>query len=64
MMYGFNLANSRQLDLNLPLKSLIPVGDAVLDLVARFSYPKRTVGERVEMISCRCRRRPRGSRLP
>jgi hypothetical protein len=51
MMYGFNLANSRQLDLNLPLKSLIPVGDAVLDLVARFCYPKRTVGERVEMIS-------------
>jgi hypothetical protein len=51
MMYGFSLANSRQLNLNLPLKSLIPVGDAVLDLVARFSYPKRTVGERVEMIS-------------
>jgi hypothetical protein len=50
-MYGFRLGFGRQLDLNLPLKALIPLGDSILDLIAGFSYPKRTVGERVVMIS-------------
>jgi hypothetical protein len=51
MMYGFSLAFSTQLELNLPLQALIPVGDSILDLIARFSYPQRTASERVEMIA-------------
>ena len=52
-MYGYKLAFGRQFELNLPLKALIPVGDSMLDLIAGFSYPERTTGQRVVMISAR-----------
>ncbi len=53
LMYGFRLAHSRQLDLNLPLKTLMPLGESILDFLTRFTYPMRTQGERVVMISAR-----------
>ena len=51
LMYGFGTAYGRQFDLNLPIKVLMPFGESILDLVARFQYPQRTEGERVVMIS-------------
>lgn len=51
LMYGFGVAYGRQFTLNLPIKLLMPFGESILDLVARFQYPVRTVGERVVMIS-------------
>jgi hypothetical protein len=51
LMYGFRVAEGRQLELNLPLKALIPFGESTLDLVARYFYPQRTLGKRVVMIS-------------
>ena len=51
LMYGFGTAYGRQFDLNLPIKVLMPFGESILDLVARFQYPERTEGERVVMIS-------------
>ncbi len=50
-MYGLKVALSRQLDLKLPLRMVIPIGESVLELIAGFSYPERTIGERVVMIS-------------
>ncbi len=50
-MYGFGTAYGRQLKLNLPLRMLVPFGESVLDLAARFPYPVRTAGDRVVMIS-------------
>jgi hypothetical protein len=41
LMYGFGTAYDRQLTLGLPLKVLVPFGESILDLVARFqSGPK------------------------
>ena len=37
--------------MKLPLKMLIPIGESALELIAGFSYPDRTIGERVVMIS-------------
>ena len=51
LMYGFGTAHGRQLGLNLPLRLLVPFGESVLDLAVRFTYPIRTEGERVVMIS-------------
>jgi len=51
LMYGFGTAYGRQFTLGLPLKLLVPFGESILDLVARFQYPGRTEGERVVMIS-------------
>jgi hypothetical protein len=51
LMYGFGTAYGRQFDLNWPLRVLVPFGESILDLVARFQYPVRTEGERVVMIS-------------
>jgi hypothetical protein len=51
LMYGFGTAYGRQIDLILPLRVLVPFGESLLDLVARFQYPVRTEGERVVMIS-------------
>jgi hypothetical protein len=36
---------------NFVLRPLVPLGDAVRDVDARFRYPMRTLGEKVEMIS-------------
>ena len=51
LMYGFGTAYGRQLEINLPLRVLVPFGESVLDLAARFQYPVRTAGDRVVMIS-------------
>lgn len=51
LIYGFGTAYGRQFNLSLPLKILMPFGESILDLVARFQYPERTEGERVVMIS-------------
>ena len=51
LMYGFGTAHGRQLGLNLPLRLLVPFGESVLDLAVRFTYPMRTEGDRVVMIS-------------
>jgi hypothetical protein len=51
LMYGFGTAYGRQLDLNLPLKLLVPFGESNLDVIAYYPYPMRTTGERVVMIS-------------
>jgi len=51
LMYGFGTAYGRLLTINLTLKVLVPFGESILDLVARFQYPVRTEGERVVMIS-------------
>jgi hypothetical protein len=51
LMYGFGTAYGRQLTISLPLKVLVPFGESILDLVARFQYPERTEGERLVMIS-------------
>lgn len=50
-MYGLHVGYGRQLDLNFPLRMLIPFGESMLDLAARVAYPVRTEGERVVMIS-------------
>ncbi len=50
-LYGLQIASGRQVPLNLPLKVLVPLGESVMDLEARFRYPQRTVGEKVVMIS-------------
>lgn len=51
LMFGFSTGYGRQFDLNLPLRLLVPLGESLLDLAARFQYPQRTEGERVVMIS-------------
>jgi hypothetical protein len=51
LMYGFGTAYGRQLELNLPLKLLVPFGESILDVVACHPYPQRTWGQRVVMIS-------------
>ncbi len=51
LMYGFGTAYGRQLELNLPLRVLVPLGESLLDLAVRFPYPRRTEGDRVVMIS-------------
>jgi hypothetical protein len=50
-LYGLQIASGRHVPLNVPLKILIPLGESVMDLEARFRYPQRTTGENVVMIS-------------
>ncbi|MFO0887745.1 MAG: hypothetical protein U0790_01220 [Isosphaeraceae bacterium] len=50
-LYGLEVGYGRRVELNLPLKMLVPFGEAVLDVLARVPYPQRTRGERVVMIS-------------
>lgn len=50
-LYGLRVAHGRQLELNLPFKLLIPLGESMFDLLTRFQYPLRTEGEAVVMIS-------------
>ena len=49
--YGLQIASGRQVPLNMALKMLVPLGESLMDLEARFRYPQRTVGEKVVMIS-------------
>lgn len=51
VLYGFKTGHARQIELNRPLKMLLPLGESVFDLLERFQYPVRTQGETVVMIS-------------
>jgi hypothetical protein len=50
-LYGLRISYGREIPQNLPLKLLIPLGESLMDLEARFRYPIRTAGEKVVMIS-------------
>src|SRR5207248_7128628 len=50
-LYGLNVAAGREIPLNLPLKLLMPLGESLMDLEARFRYPQRTAGAKVVMIA-------------
>jgi hypothetical protein len=50
-LYGLKAGYGRQVELNYPLKMLIPFGESCFDLMSRFVYPVRTEGETVVMIS-------------
>jgi hypothetical protein len=51
VLYGLRLGYGRQLVIDLPLRMLVPFGESMFDLLARFQYPVRTGGETVVMIS-------------
>jgi hypothetical protein len=51
ILYGLRAGFGRQIELKLPLKMLMPLGESVFDLLTRFEYPVRTEGETVVMIS-------------
>jgi hypothetical protein len=61
-LYGLRLNSSRLIVLDLPIKLLIPFGESIMDLEARFRYPERTEGETVVMIAASGRFPPRRSR--
>lgn len=50
-LYGLQILSGRQVPLSWPLKVLVPLGESLMDLEARFRYPRRSVGEKVVMIS-------------
>jgi hypothetical protein len=50
-LWGLKAGYGRQIELNVPLKMLVPFGESVFDLLARFVYPVRTEGETVVMIA-------------
>jgi hypothetical protein len=50
-LYGLKVGYSREIRLNLPLRMLVPLGESLFDLLARFQYPVRTGGETVVMIA-------------
>jgi hypothetical protein len=50
-LYGLSIGFGREIPLNLPLKLLMPLGESLMDLEARFRYPQRTAGGKVVMIS-------------
>jgi hypothetical protein len=50
-LYGLKAGYGRTVDIDLPIKALVPLGESVMDLEARFRYTRRTVGEKVVMIS-------------
>ena len=51
IVYGLKAAFTRQINHDLLLDLLIPLGESVFDLEARFRYPARTEGSKVVMIS-------------
>ena len=51
ILYGLKIGQGRQLVRSLPIKLLVPFGESILDLEARFRYPVRTEGAKVVMIS-------------
>ena len=51
VFYGLAIGNSRQIPINLAIMLMAPLGESMMDLEARFRYPRRTVGEKVVMIS-------------
>ncbi|HEX8203935.1 MAG TPA: hypothetical protein VF590_25900 [Isosphaeraceae bacterium] len=59
ILYGLRAGYGRQIDLDLPLKLLMPFGESFLDLEARVRYPRRTEGAKVVMISAATVDRPR-----
>lgn len=50
-LYGLRAGLGRIHRVDWPLKLLVPLGESVMDLEARFRYPRRTVGRKVVMIS-------------
>ena len=50
-MYGLVAGYGRNHENTWALKLLIPLGESIMDLEARFRYPERTFGEKVVMIS-------------
>ena len=61
-LYGLKVGYSRDIQLDLPLKMLVPFGESFFDLLTRFQYPVRTGGKTVVMIAepmpaCRAGRR-------
>jgi hypothetical protein len=51
ILYGLEFSYGWVLVLNLPMRMLVSFGGSMFDLLARFQYPVRTVGETVVMIS-------------
>jgi hypothetical protein len=51
VLYGLRAGNTRQVEYSLALKMLIPLGESLMDLEARFRYPERTTGEKVVMLA-------------
>jgi hypothetical protein len=49
--YGVAITSSRKIPITPALELLMPLGESLMDLEARFRYPQRTVGETVVMIS-------------
>jgi hypothetical protein len=50
-LYGLKVGYSRTIQLDFPLKMLVPFGESFFDLLTRFQYPVRTGGETVVMIA-------------
>jgi hypothetical protein len=51
LLYGLAIKSARQTPLSPAHKLLMPVGESLMDLEARFRYPQRTAGEKVVMIA-------------
>jgi hypothetical protein len=51
ILYGLKIGQGRQITRTLPIRLLIPFGESIFDLEARFRYPVRTLGAKVVMIS-------------
>jgi hypothetical protein len=51
LLYGLAIKSARKTPLTPAHKLLMPLGESLMDLEARFRYPQRTVGEKVVMIS-------------
>jgi hypothetical protein len=62
ILYGIKIGQGRQLVRSLPVRLLIPFGESIFDLEARFRYPVRTVGAKVVMISAPVDRAPEQQR--
>jgi hypothetical protein len=50
-LYGLAVGTGRKVPLNPAIKLLAPLAESLMDLDARFVYPRRTAGEKVVMIS-------------
>ncbi|MGO9463824.1 MAG: hypothetical protein ACLQVF_06670 [Isosphaeraceae bacterium] len=50
-LYGVAINSARHTPLTLGVKLLMPLGESLMDLEARFRYPQRTYGDKVVMIS-------------
>lgn len=51
ILYGLKVGQGRQISRTPPLLLLVPFGESILDLEARFRYPVRTAGAKVVMIA-------------